>query len=478
MSSDDRNPVPKLFISYSWTSPDHEAWVLQLATDLRESGIDVILDKWDLKEGHDAHAFMEQMVTDPSINKVLLICDKGYVEKANRRSGGAGTEAQIISAEIYAKRAQDKFVAVLTERDESGHPFLPAYYSSRIYIDLSDPSKYSDNFDRLLRWAHDRPLYQRPEIGKRPEFLSDEAIALATSSRFRRAIDAVANHREYSLDAVAEYLICLTDELEKFRLRNITTEIDEAVVQSIEAFLPYRNQAIQVFLALAINSDTQEMRTSLHRFFERLIPYLDRPPQLTRYHEWDFDNFRFIVHELFLYAVASLMKHERFEWAADLMTNDYYAPGNSYGEMLAFPTFSREISSLDHRNNRLQLRHLSLHGQLLKERCKEVGIQFRELAQADLILFLRSCMLASDFYLWWPNTLVFTALQSGPFEIFARSRSTRYFNRIKPLIDAKDIDELRSFIEDIQRRRLIPRWQYHTFSPAHLLGLNEIATKP
>ena len=38
---------PKLFVSYSWTSPDHEAWVLQLATELRESGVDVILDKWD-----------------------------------------------------------------------------------------------------------------------------------------------------------------------------------------------------------------------------------------------------------------------------------------------------------------------------------------------------------------------------------------------------------------------------------------------
>ena len=61
---------PRLFVSYSWTSRDHEAWVLRFATELRESGIDVILDKWDLREGHDAHAFMEKMVTDPEIKKV------------------------------------------------------------------------------------------------------------------------------------------------------------------------------------------------------------------------------------------------------------------------------------------------------------------------------------------------------------------------------------------------------------------------
>jgi len=39
--------------------------------ELRESGVDVILDKWDLREGHDAYAFMEKMVTDPQIKKVL-----------------------------------------------------------------------------------------------------------------------------------------------------------------------------------------------------------------------------------------------------------------------------------------------------------------------------------------------------------------------------------------------------------------------
>ena len=108
-------------------------------------GSDVILDKWDLKEGHDAHAFMEKMVTDPDITKVILVCDKVYVDKADGRSGGVGTEAQIISGEIYAKQAQDKFVAVVTERDETGRAYLPAYYRSRIYIDLSDPSKYSEN---------------------------------------------------------------------------------------------------------------------------------------------------------------------------------------------------------------------------------------------------------------------------------------------------------------------------------------------
>lgn len=44
-------------------------WVIRLAEDLRENGIEVIFDKWDLKEGQHSHAFMEKMVTDPEIKK-------------------------------------------------------------------------------------------------------------------------------------------------------------------------------------------------------------------------------------------------------------------------------------------------------------------------------------------------------------------------------------------------------------------------
>ncbi|MCJ8011028.1 hypothetical protein MUG84_04630 [Paenibacillus sp. KQZ6P-2] len=42
----------------------------------------MVLDKWDLKEGHDINAFMESMVRSEEIEKVLVICDRGYKTKA------------------------------------------------------------------------------------------------------------------------------------------------------------------------------------------------------------------------------------------------------------------------------------------------------------------------------------------------------------------------------------------------------------
>lgn len=46
--------IPKIFISYSWSS---DALVLELANRLVFHGVDVVLDKWDLKEGNDKLEF-------------------------------------------------------------------------------------------------------------------------------------------------------------------------------------------------------------------------------------------------------------------------------------------------------------------------------------------------------------------------------------------------------------------------------------
>ena len=71
MSKED-SPNIKLFISYSWQPEQHEKWVLELASALRQDGVDVILDKWDLKEGYDAHKFMERMVADKNVQKFAI----------------------------------------------------------------------------------------------------------------------------------------------------------------------------------------------------------------------------------------------------------------------------------------------------------------------------------------------------------------------------------------------------------------------
>lgn len=53
-------------------------WADRLAAD----GVEIVLDQYDLKEGHDKYAYMESMVTDSSVSHVLMFIDKRYSEKS------------------------------------------------------------------------------------------------------------------------------------------------------------------------------------------------------------------------------------------------------------------------------------------------------------------------------------------------------------------------------------------------------------
>lgn len=139
----------KVFISYSWAVQER---VVELAERLIANGIDVVLDVYDLKEGQDKYAFMEQSVNDDTIDRVLIICDKTYAEKANNREGGVGDETVIISQEVYGQVKQEKFIPIIFEVDENNKAYCPHYIKSRIYIDLStEDDRYETEYEKLLR---------------------------------------------------------------------------------------------------------------------------------------------------------------------------------------------------------------------------------------------------------------------------------------------------------------------------------------
>lgn len=478
-------PKPRLFISYSWSNLDHEAWVLSFAEELVGAGIEVILDKWDLQPGHDAHAFMESMVTDPKVNKVLLICDEVYARKSDARSGGAGTEAQIITPEIYAKKAQDKFVAVVRERDHDGRPYLPVYYKGRIYIDLSNASSYSTEFERLVRWAWGAPLNVRPPIGERPGFLTKEAATpkIASSLLLRRALESIRAGAN-GVAAVKEYFQTISRDLEVFRItmnEDNKETFDDLVISTIDEFMHYRNEAIEVFSTIANYNTSVEMLEVVHRFFERLLPYQYRPERVHSSYDVDFDNFNFIVHELFLYCIGIFIQNERFDAANYLIENEYYFKdlANPENSMHSYLSFRNPMRILEFRNRRLKLNRLSLRADLLKERNKSTGVDFSCVMTADFVLYLRSQSSSDAWHTWWPETLLYSDRYGAAFEIFARAKSRRYFDRIKPLLNVKDKEELGVILTNVRSDRdRIPRWQFESINPGRLMGFDALGTTP
>ncbi|MCC5915616.1 MAG: TIR domain-containing protein [Balneolaceae bacterium] len=474
--------APKIFISYSWTNETHEEWVINLATELRENGIDVILDKWDLKEGHDANAFMEKMVSDPKINKVILVCDKEYALKADSREGGVGTEAQIITPELYKKKDQDKYVAVVKERDEDGNAYLPTFFKSRVYIDLSEENLYSSNFDQLLRWIFDKPLHVKPNIGKRPAFLDEDShLDFGVSSKLRRAKNSITEGKSNWSGALQDVYDTIVSNFEVLRIDPSENEIDELVLKSIEDFLPIRNELIQLFLILGqYKKNENEAFTLTHRFFERLLPFTERPERMQSYREWDFDNFRFIIHELFLYANACFLFQQAFNFANYLLSNQYYYQNINYGksDLLKYPIFRRYLKSLEeYRKRRIDTNRISIHSDLLKSRSEGSGISFNKLMETDFIMYLRSCR--GDRY-WYPITNLYAAETFyTSFELFTRAQSTKFFNEIKPLLNVSDKEELKEVIDSILAEKYRrPRWDYRSLDVEILTGIDKIATAP
>jgi len=471
----------KLFISYSWSNPDHQQWVIDLATQLRESGVDVILDKWDLKEGHDAYAFMEKMVTDATITKVAIIADQLYAEKADGRKGGVGTETQIISREVYESQEQGKFVLVVSARDEEGKPYLPTYYKGRIFIDLSSEDRYAEGFEQLLRWVYDKPLHVKPELGNVPAFLSEQnPITSGTAALFHRANDAIKNHKPHAMGAVEEYLSSFATNLERFRVKTSLPQdefVDE-LFKTLELLLPARNEFIQLVASICTYSPTEEMGVKLHRFFEKLIPYMFFTQGQGSYKKWDFDNFSFFIRELFLYAVGIAIHVEQFTLANELVSKSYYSEHNANvgnRPLVSFDVMDRELLAFEYCNDKKSERKISYPAHFLKERVKGSGYDFSVLMQADLLLFVRS---RKDGGHWWPETLLY-ASHRMPFVVFARCESLAYFAKIAHLFGIKTKSDLQPLMDQFKNNASnFPYWGGRRLDPETLLGFDNWCKKP
>ncbi len=424
-------PTPKAFISYSRTDADHIKWVVNLAQELVENGVEVILDEWDLQEGQDLYAFMEQAVTDPEVDKVVIVSDEEYARKADEREGGVGTETQIISQDLYDEEVdpddpQQKFAAVVAERDEGGSAHLPTYMGSRLYIDMSTPDLRRDNFEQLVRWLYDEPISEEPELGKPPAYiLQDEGPELGTNSRARRAKKLLRDGDSAALGALREYFKTFAENLERFKVESDSRRLPpEDVLESIDSFQPFRNEAVEVFATLADYWPGDEAGQILHEFFEQLLPYIftEGPG---RSHGTSVDNFAFFVRELFLCAVAVLLDRQRFETVELLMTRSYHVEDDVAGrvELQHFTAFRPYLESLEEHLDHNRINKVS---DLMAERAGQKGPENRDLMQADLVLYLRAAMECvhgdvPKYVSWYPDTLLRARRRVRPFRLFARA---------------------------------------------------------
>lgn len=155
--------TPRAFISYSHDSINHKQWVLMLATRLRESGVDSILDLWELQPGADLPAFMEKNLV--AADRVIMVCTDNYIAKENAGTGGVGYEKMIVTVDLLKSIDSNKIIPIIRQ---DGTQNVPTFLRSKVFLDFSREEQFEFSFDELTRTLHNAPLFVKPAIGNKP----------------------------------------------------------------------------------------------------------------------------------------------------------------------------------------------------------------------------------------------------------------------------------------------------------------------
>lgn len=475
---------PKVFISYSWTNQAHVERILAWCERLVADGVDVEIDRWSLNEGHDKFAFMEKMVTDPSITHVLIFSDARYAQKADERAKGVGTESQIISAEIYGRTTQERFIPIVCEFDANGDACVPVFLKTRIYLDFSTPDRANDNWEPLIRRLYKKPLLTKPRLGKAPSYLeSGSAPASITANKFVALKKAVHDGRPNLRVWIADYVEAVVQQLEEHRLPAASGEL-EALAQrlyaSLEALLPLRNELVEFFSLLLNALPATEGSDVIGDVLERLLAFKYRPASVESHSEWSYDNFGFLLYELFLYAVATHVRHKQFDGLTLLLGRRFVLPETARGNTRVqgfdvFRHFSRLLSNL---NEKSAQRRLSMEADLVHKRTTMPAYPMMMLMQSDLLCCLRSILHRSEMSFWPPLTAVY-AEYMGTLDLFLRAQERRTFQKIALVLGvatkAELIEKLTAWSEN-SSQQVSWLFQYGDISLEGLSGLEKLDT--
>lgn len=465
----------KIFISYGWGNKEHQEWVVNLGTRLMDDTVDVILDKWSLKDGHDIYSFMEEMVKSEDIFRVLIICDGNYKDKANGRTGGVGTETQIITPEIYSNQKQEKFIPIVVERDSEDKPCLPVFLTSRKYIDFSKEEFFENSYEELLRNILEAPSIPKPKLGdKAPLYITETTTNLSDiSSNLRTLEHQIEKHPEKINKYASSFIDLFLEKLWEFEFkssRNSIIEFGDELSQNLLSYKMLRDEFVS-FLIITTQEDSVFDVDELISFFEKQPLYLKpRDKSVGSWTTSNYDNYRIIFHELFIYTIAICLKNKNYLLVEELLHSRYHK-ADSY--------ISREEPQ---RYTFLYDYHEYLNSYISAKYNKVSGFGYylitnlnSRISKELLILADTLCYIIGELYKdttdyrdnWISRSYIYK--ESRRLDFFDRLESKRHFEKVKGIFDISEPQELVNMInqykENTDNRQRIWFSNGHSYLP-------------
>ncbi len=160
--------APKVFISYSRDSAEHNQRVLQLANALRNHGIDVELDQYHVRPPRGwAHWCAERLRPEQS-DFVLMICTETYLARIENRvhadeGRGVFWEGSLVFSYVYNDKENLRFIPVLLPGSDGRHIPQPLHNHTRYRVE--DFSLDSAGYEVLYRELTGQPAVSKPPLG-------------------------------------------------------------------------------------------------------------------------------------------------------------------------------------------------------------------------------------------------------------------------------------------------------------------------
>ena len=318
---------PKVFISYAWLNDDFNRKVSEFVNRLRQDGIDTIFDQTDLKFGQSMPHFMESTVRDSGITNVLMLLTPEYKEKADSKTGGVGTETQIISAEVYQDVDNTKFIPVIF--DKRGKDFkdcLPIYLKSRYFIDLSDVETYESNYNSLVRTLYGAPTSIKTQLGSKPEWIDNPD----SINYDQNAIGFIKN---YAIGNFDKYVILKSKEIysrliQKIKEINFQNDFDPNFFKNEYSKLTTtRNTFLNLVSEIVVNDNLFDF---LIYCFDQLSSYINEL-RFTNSSRYKFSLLTIFKHELIVSCIVILYKANRYNVIYSLISTSYISYSENMG---------------------------------------------------------------------------------------------------------------------------------------------------
>ena len=138
--TEEQPPPIEAFVSYKWESGEHVAWVRTLAADLRERGIEAILDQWEVRLGDSFTDYVQEHIAAADV--ILFVITQAAVEAAEAPQGEGGAlkfELQMMNARRMAEGT--RIIGIYRDGERPPH-----YLRDNRYVDFRPVSPTK------LRW--------------------------------------------------------------------------------------------------------------------------------------------------------------------------------------------------------------------------------------------------------------------------------------------------------------------------------------